>query len=74
MTAARGDQKAEANAEKLINDQFTTYLATPKSGVWTNEFDGQGAAIAPHVPASILYHLFEAVVETQTYAKTLDAS
>ena len=74
VAASDGQKDAEGRAVALINDQFTTYLAAKKSGLWIDEFDKDGAAIAPHVPASILYHLFEAVVETERYATLLDAS
>lgn len=60
------DENAHLRAAALIADIFTTYLNVEKAGLWIDEFDAKGAPIARDVPASILYHLFEAVAETET--------
>lgn len=72
--AGDGNAKAHSRAAQLINDLFKTYLDTPTPGLWIDEYDKTGAAIAPHVPASILYHMFEAVTETVDSIKAGDAS
>ncbi len=72
--AADGDAEAGQRAAQLINDLFKTYLKTSTPGLWIDEYDKSGAAIAPHVPASILYHIFEAVVEAVNSTNTMDAS
>lgn len=72
--AQDGDAKAGRRAVQLINDLFKTYLDTPTTGLWVDEYDKTGAAIAPHVPASILYHMFEAVAETVDSINAGDAS
>lgn len=51
----------DAAAASLIAGIFKTYLDTPVVGLWYDEFDAAGAMTAKAVPASILYHLFEAV-------------
>ena len=63
VSAGEGDDDAGRRAEALINDLFKSYLKTPVAGLWIDEFDKTGAPVAPNVPASILYHIFEAVVE-----------
>ena len=69
----RGDAAAGERARSLIEALFETYLNTQTPGLWTDEYDGAGAPAARDVPASILYHLFEAVAETAETAKTVDA-
>ncbi len=72
--AEDGNTDARRRAAQLINDLFETYLETPTPGLWIDEYDITGAAIAPHVPASILYHIFEAVAETDDSINAGDAS
>jgi len=69
--AANG--KTHARAAILINDLFNSYLKTSTPGLWIDEFDAHGAPMAKDVPASILYHLFEAVAETADHANTMEA-
>ena len=73
VVAAEGDTEAGPRAERLVNELFKTYLKTPTPGLWVDEFDKNGAAIAPHVPASILYHMFEAVAESVNSTAAIDA-
>ena len=69
----RGDAAASERAGSLIEALFKTYLKTQTPGLWTDEYDGAGAPAARDVPASILYHLFEAVAESAETTKTVDA-
>ncbi len=50
----------EADAATIIVSLFETYFAGDKSGLWTDEFDAAGEPVPGPVPASILYHLYEA--------------
>lgn len=52
-------QKLEAAT--IIEALFNTYLAVDKEGLWTDEFDAAGERAPAPVPASILYHIYEAV-------------
>jgi mannose-6-phosphate isomerase len=62
LIAARdGDQAAGSRAADLIDALFASYLDQPAPGLWCDEYDADGAAVAKDVPASILYHLHEAV-------------
>ncbi len=74
VLAGKGSDDAAANAEKLIGDLFNTYLAIEPKGLWVDEFESDGERLARDVPASILYHLFEAVAETNALLKARDAS
>ncbi len=51
----------EIEAATLIEALFGAYFAVDTEGLWTDAFDAAGAPVAAPVPASILYHLFEAV-------------
>lgn len=51
----------EDDAAAIISAIFGAYLAVTPQGLWTDEFDALGEAVAVAVPASILYHLLEAV-------------
>jgi mannose-6-phosphate isomerase len=51
----------DADAVAVIEGLFRSYLAIEPAGLWTDEFDAGGAPSAVAVPASILYHLLEAV-------------
>jgi mannose-6-phosphate isomerase len=59
--AAEGDAEAAGDAERLIGALFQTYLDQPVAGLWCDAYDGEGRPAARDVPASILYHLHEAV-------------
>jgi mannose-6-phosphate isomerase len=48
-------------AASIIEALFNTYLKGDADGLWIDEFDASGAPVATPVPASILYHLLEAV-------------
>lgn len=51
-------------ASGLIDRLMSTYLAIEPAGAWCDIYDGDGNAAAEHIPASTLYHLFAAVIET----------
>lgn len=50
-------------AAALADNLFMTYLAAETAGLWVDEFDAEGRPVAKDTPASILYHLYEAVAE-----------
>jgi mannose-1-phosphate guanylyltransferase/mannose-6-phosphate isomerase len=47
-------------AGRQIEALFASYLADAGPGLWMDEYDAAGAAVAKDVPASILYHLLSA--------------
>lgn len=51
----------ELDAATIIEALFDTYFAGARDGLWIDEFDAAGAPVPAPVPASILYHLYEAV-------------
>lgn len=61
LFAGGGDTSVSAKAVHLIDSLFETYLDQPTRGIWQDEYDADGVPIAKDVPASILYHLHEAV-------------
>ena len=50
-------------AAALIDNLFMTYLAVETPGLWNDEFDEDGRPVSQDTPASILYHIHEAVAE-----------
>ncbi len=67
LSAAPDDQYARDGA-MVIDKLFATYFQQPVAGLWCDQYDGDGAPIAADVPASILYHLYEAVAESMHFA------
>lgn len=61
VMARDGDMAAADYAATLIDALFSSYLDQETPGLWRDEFDAGGRLIAKDVPASILYHLHEAV-------------
>lgn len=51
----------EADAALIGAALLKTYFAVEPQGLWTDEFDADGEPVAAPVPASILYHILEAV-------------
>ena len=51
----------------LIDNIFQTYFNLPVTGLWHDQHDGSGAQIAQDVPASILYHWFEAAKQASCF-------
>lgn len=65
VQGVNGDTHAFSRGATLIDDMFASYLNVETTGLWVDEFDENGAPVAQDVPSSILYHLFEAVAETE---------
>lgn len=61
VMARNGDDAAREHAETMIAALFDTYLDAEPPGLWRDEYDAKGGVVAKAVPASILYHLHEAV-------------
>lgn len=59
--ATAGVSGAEPLAADIIDALFETYFDQPTPGLWCDEYDAKGAPVARDVPASILYHIHEAV-------------
>lgn len=55
------------HAEALSGALLATYLSQPVAGLWCDHYDSAGRPIAADVPASILYHLFEASLEARRF-------
>jgi mannose/cellobiose epimerase-like protein (N-acyl-D-glucosamine 2-epimerase family) len=53
-----GDAAARAEVLRACEALFSRYLALAPSGLWQDQFDASGRALARDVPASTLYHLF----------------
>ncbi|MEM8773118.1 MAG: AGE family epimerase/isomerase [Pseudomonadota bacterium] len=70
VMASIGNAAVRDRIAPLIATLFETYFKVEKSGLWIDEFDAKGAPISTDVPASILYHIIEAVFETK---KLLDS-
>ena len=51
----------DEEAADLIDAMFGSYLNQETSGLWCDEYDAEGRPAAKAAPASILYHLHEAV-------------
>ncbi|MEO1251685.1 MAG: AGE family epimerase/isomerase [Pseudomonadota bacterium] len=54
---------------RIIEAIFNFYIAPAKRGLWIDQIDDAGEPCVESAPASILYHLFEAVAETQDFAR-----
>lgn len=61
VLARGGDSEARRDVQQMIDALFDSYFDVMPSGLWCDEFDATGRAAAKDVPASILYHLHEAV-------------
>lgn len=61
VMAGAGSRDAAALAARLIEALFESYFDQPVAGLWCDAYDGDGAPIAKDAPASILYHIHEAV-------------
>lgn len=59
---SNGDALAGERASEVINDCFKTYLNQPVAGLWCDQYDCDGTPCAQDVPASILYHLLDALL------------
>lgn len=74
VQAQKGDKHAADLIAVLTSAMFDTYLNVEQSGLWIDEYDEHGAPTAKDVPASILYHLFEAANEAAQYAERVKSS
>lgn len=59
------------DARWLVASLLETYLNQRTPGLWMDEYDADGRPIAKDVPASILYHLHEAVSSTAEWRHRL---
>lgn len=57
----RGDEPEALDAARMIEALFDSYLNEDVPGLWQDEYDAAGRPVAKDAPASILYHLHEAV-------------
>jgi mannose-6-phosphate isomerase len=55
--------EGDDDAVRLIAGLFRTYFNQRVDGLWCDEYDGDGAPVAADVPASMLYHVHEAVAD-----------
>ena len=55
--------EADDDAVRLIDGLFKSYFDQKVRGLWCDEFEGDGAPVATDVPASMLYHIHEAVAD-----------
>jgi len=67
VMARHGHSGAAAKATQMINQIFKTYLNQPVAGLWCDQYQMSGERLAQDVPASILYHLFEAAADASDY-------
>lgn len=70
VMAQQGDKNAGDHAAHVVDKLFDTYLDQSVAGLWCDQYDADGAALAKDVPASILYHWHEAVVQAAAYMKS----
>ncbi len=61
VLAGDGDDEAAREAAEMIEALFESYFSVETRGLWCDAYDASGRAAAKDVPASILYHLNEAV-------------
>ncbi len=59
---------------RIVGNILDTYADQPIAGLWCDRFDADGAPIAKDVPASILYHLYEAVAEADRFTERIHRS
>jgi mannose-6-phosphate isomerase len=60
----RGDSESEMILSAFLNAVSTVFLARPFPGGWMDRMDFDGNPLVDIVPASSLYHLYSAFVET----------
>jgi mannose-6-phosphate isomerase len=69
VMARMGERGAAEVAEWLIEALFQSYLHQPVEGLWCDAYDAEGEQASTSVPASIVYHLMEAVLEAERHLK-----
>ena len=57
---ASGDDALRDRAQRILSDIRCEYLSNIIPGGWRDCFDIDGGAVAEHIPASTLYHIFPA--------------
>lgn len=72
--ARRGTKTAAADSAQMIDRLFETYLNQSIAGLWCDQYRETGDAAAQDVPASILYHLYEAALQASIHIKNTEAS
>ena len=70
VMAQQGSGSASDYAARVIDKLFNTYLDQPVAGLWCDQYDVNGVALAKNVPASILYHWHEAAAQAAAYMKS----
>lgn len=69
IRARRGGIGFAKEAADLIDRLFETYFKNETAGLWCDQFNLAGQPIAKDAPASMLYHIHEAVEEVATFVK-----
>lgn len=59
----QGDAGMAHQIEGVVDQIFRYYITPALPGQWLDQVDEEGHAMAPHAPASTLYHLFVAFSE-----------
>lgn len=71
ILARAGDRDAANDAAQLIKALFETYFRQEIAGLWCDDYDAAGRPVAADVPASILYHIHEAVACAVDYRERI---
>lgn len=58
-----GDERAAERAAKIIDRLMQVFLGRPAPGGWIDRIDERGAPLVALIPASTLYHVFQAAAE-----------
>ncbi|MEX6633288.1 AGE family epimerase/isomerase [Hyphococcus lacteus] len=69
IMASRNHGDASDHAVSIIENFFQTYLNVMHQGLWIDEFDADGRPVSDNVPASILYHIIEAVIAVDNFQR-----
>jgi len=67
--ARTGRKDMEAEAARLIERMFDTYLRTDIDGGWHDQLSSTGEVISTAMPTSTFYHWFCAAAEVSEYAR-----
>jgi mannose-6-phosphate isomerase len=67
LPAVAAHEKGRQVASSLLTVLFETYLSVRVPGLWMDQYDHAGRPVATDVPASILYHLYEAARDARAY-------
>jgi mannose/cellobiose epimerase-like protein (N-acyl-D-glucosamine 2-epimerase family) len=72
VLARRGRTSTAVQAAQMIDRIDGAYLNQPVAGLWCDQYLLSGKPIAENVPASILYHLYEAAAEASDYVTFME--